>query len=126
MVQPRAGPARVNLNLVHATHFRKIISFFPSSRVQFADLYMFSLKSASFQHSPSENAAVVIDNGSVLLKAGFAGDVQPRFTVPSVVGRSAADTARDSATSRRTSYIGYEATERASLLSFDYPSSGKS
>jgi len=34
-----------------------------------------------------EAAAIVIDNGSGLCKAGFAGDDAPRTVFPSVVGR---------------------------------------
>ena len=34
-----------------------------------------------------EVAAVVIDNGSGILKAGFAGDDAPKTVFPSIVGR---------------------------------------
>jgi actin beta/gamma 1 len=34
-----------------------------------------------------EVAAIVIDGGSALCKAGFAGDDAPRAVFPSVVGR---------------------------------------
>ena len=34
-----------------------------------------------------ESAAVVIDNGSGMVKAGFAGDDAPRAVFPSIVGR---------------------------------------
>ena len=34
-----------------------------------------------------ENEAIVIDNGSYQMKAGFAGDDTPRAVFPSVVGR---------------------------------------
>jgi actin-related protein len=34
-----------------------------------------------------EQAAVVIDNGSGMVKAGFAGDDAPRAVFPSIVGR---------------------------------------
>jgi actin-related protein len=37
--------------------------------------------------SDEEAAAVVIDNGSGMVKAGFAGDDAPRAVFPSVVGR---------------------------------------
>jgi actin-related protein len=33
------------------------------------------------------NEAVVIDNGSGMVKAGFSGEEQPRCTFPAVVGR---------------------------------------
>lgn len=47
-----------------------------------------------------EVAALVVDNGSGMCKAGFAGDDAPRAVFPSIVGRprhvvsSAADTSR--------------------------------
>lgn len=31
--------------------------------------------------------AIVIDNGSVLCKAGFSGDESPRAVFPSIIGR---------------------------------------
>ncbi len=34
-----------------------------------------------------EAAALVIDNGSGMMKAGFAGDDAPRAVFPSIVGR---------------------------------------
>ncbi len=34
-----------------------------------------------------EAAACVIDNGSGMMKAGFAGDDAPRAVFPSIVGR---------------------------------------
>ena len=34
-----------------------------------------------------EATAVVIDNGSGMVKAGFAGDDAPRAVFPSIVGR---------------------------------------
>ncbi len=37
--------------------------------------------------SGNESAAVVIDNGSGMCKAGIAGDDSPRANFPSIVGR---------------------------------------
>jgi hypothetical protein len=37
--------------------------------------------------SDDEVAALVIDNGSGMVKAGFAGDDAPRAVFPSIVGR---------------------------------------
>ena len=37
---------------------------------------------------PKTNVPLVIDNGSLTIKAGYAGDQSPRLTVPTVVGRS--------------------------------------
>ena len=66
----------------------------------------------------------MIDNGSEMLKVGFAGDFQPRYTVPSVVGRFRSGIAPDTASAKREAFIGYDATRRKSLMSFDYPLSG--
>jgi len=35
-----------------------------------------------------EDAAVVIDNGSGMCKAGFSGDDAPKCAFPSIVGRA--------------------------------------
>ncbi|XP_038075690.1 uncharacterized protein LOC119743373 [Patiria miniata] len=80
---------------------------------------------ASVLYSPvySDNAAVVIDNGSEMLKVGFGGDCEPRFTIPSVVGRYPRDGVSDSDDTGRTAYIGHEATRLAGVLSADFPSS---
>ena len=37
--------------------------------------------------SGDESVALVIDNGSGMCKAGFAGDDAPRAVFPSIVGR---------------------------------------
>ena len=36
---------------------------------------------------PDDTCAVVIDNGSGMCKAGFAGDDAPRSVFPAIVGR---------------------------------------
>ncbi len=38
--------------------------------------------------SDEEVAALVVDNGSGMCKAGFAGDDAPRAVFPSIVGQS--------------------------------------
>ena len=38
--------------------------------------------------SDDEIAALVVDNGSEMCKAGFAGDDVPRAVFPSIVGRN--------------------------------------
>lgn len=47
------------------------------------------LFSVSFNSSAMEDeiAALVVDNGSGMCKAGFAGDDAPRAVFPSIVGR---------------------------------------
>ena len=40
------------------------------------------------QADPTEVPAVVLDNGSGMVKAGFSGDDAPRAVFPAVVGRA--------------------------------------
>ena len=70
----------------------------------------------------SDYAHVVIDNGSSMCRAGYAGDDAPRVVFPSMVGRP-----RDKAShlGKRDIYVGDEAqTKRGidlSLLVKSYP-----
>ena len=42
-----------------------------------------------------ETASVIIDNGSGMCKAGFAGDDAPRAVFPAIVGRPKYQVSRD-------------------------------
>ena len=52
-------------------------------RLEYSTLLFFSNSSAM----EDEIAALVVDNGSGMCKAGFAGDDAPRAVFPSIVGR---------------------------------------
>lgn len=47
-------------------------------------IYFFRVHSSAME---DEIAALVVDNGSGMCKAGFAGDDAPRAVFPSIVGR---------------------------------------
>ena len=62
-------------------------------------------------------AAIVIDNGSGICKAGFSGDVEPKSVFPSVVGKPK----RSSATSDKGAYVGSELQDKKVILSLNNP-----
>jgi actin len=68
-----------------------------------------------------DELTVVLDNGSGMMKAGFAGEEAPQAVFPAIVGRPRGSTQTMIGGTQKKEYIGDEAMKMKGVLEINYP-----
>merc|ERR1711981_323893 len=73
------------------------------------------------QMADEEALVVVLDNGSGMVKAGFAGEEAPQCVFPAIVGRPRGNQGTMIGGAQKSEYIGDEAMKMMGVLNLNYP-----
>ena len=69
----------------------------------------------------AENLTAILDNGSGMMKAGFAGEEAPQCVFPAIVGRPKSSYTKMCGVAHKDEYIGEEAIKMKGVCNLNYP-----